>query len=376
MVFQLEKSMETRVEQDNKLRKYLPEKLYQLKYELLEPGDILAMTVPESFTSGAIRFFTGGAFSHVALCCMKGALIEAVEGGVFLTIPNRLFVKNIDNIRIYRLKPDLISSTELQEFSDKLTSKCLEMYLSNYSTIKAMCVPLSKINFKGANEGYFCSELVSAAYLNSGIALCPDLPPEKTSPKNVYDSDKLVEMDNKEYFKEVKRNEIVHLYDDSEIKVSDSSEKKQVSSLHESFELASQMLKNKKEMADDFDFTISKQLLANKMTEYKLSIYADKGKREKEIEDIVEKGLGNEKITVYQEAIKSGEESMEVVRKVIEGYWKIDEFQDKTENQISVYLCALQRSIGLMYINYMIVHENIGYVKRLLMEKDKGNGNS
>jgi len=352
----------------NKAAEDFPEKLYQLKYERLKPGDILATTVPDSFISGAIRYVTKGEFSHVALCCIEGALMEAVGGGVFLTVPSRFFVKNLDYIRIYRPKPEVASFCESSELINKLTEKCMEMYLSDYSKIKAMGVAFSKINLRGNAEGYFCSELVSAAYLNCGIELCASLPPDKTSPKDVYSSNKLMELNRDEFFKEVTRNEITHLYGE-EIKITDLPLEKKVLSLHESFEQAAKMLKkNKKEGSDEFGFTINKQLLANKMVESELSIYADKEQRKKEIDRAVEVGLGHEKIAQYQEAIKKGEESMEWTRTVIEGFWRMDETPDKTSDQISSYLSALQTSIGLIYINYMIVHENIEYLKSLLNE--------
>ncbi|MNG71407.1 hypothetical protein D3C73_161430 [compost metagenome] len=136
-----------------------------LNREAVEIGDII-LERGYSPHSSLIAKKTNSHYSH-AMIKVDGTIIEATrQGGVYSRVPNRFYVKNINDLKVLRLKEPLSKERErkLISFSRSLTG-------SVYSIREAILAGFDKKPDYILTRGQFCSRLVAQAYHNAGISI-------------------------------------------------------------------------------------------------------------------------------------------------------------------------------------------------------------
>lgn len=349
---------------------HLPEQLFRLKHEQLKPGDVIASTVPESIVSKVIRWQTNGEFSHVALCFMRTVVLEALgEHGVILSVPNRIFVEKKDNIAVFRPKSDFIN---IPNFENNLAEKCMDAWLSGYALAKLGYFVFPQVTFRASNKSFFCSELVSSAYLNCELTLCESsstgeaLKPEHISPQKICESKHLDRLDNEDIFEEVSKEQFNLLYRKGGFAISDSPQKS--SNLSLDLEMHSGLqgfVRNTARDKSSWEFQTKYMQLHNTMFEAKIKQHIDPAGRWKDLEDAFSHGLAEKKIALSEQITVMHLEGLETLRILIKQHWDIEKMTHPYEENANAYLLAVQRLIGLMYINEMLGKEDAEYLRRL-----------
>jgi hypothetical protein len=194
------------------IRASLPKTLFRLNLEALRPGDIIASTAPSSTISQAIRYWTKGPFSHVALYLSHSRLIEATGAGIFIRYPYLFVVENLANVGVFRPKPEIVDFNKNTEAYNSMQVAASRFIWGKYGTAKALAVAVPFLRLLSQQKKYFCSELVAQIYLECGISLFPDQPPALTSPKHIYQSNALKEITN-QVFTEEDRDQIFGLHE-------------------------------------------------------------------------------------------------------------------------------------------------------------------
>lgn len=158
-----------------------------LKYDELEIGDIVLETGYKPH-SQIIQKVTNSHFSHAMICIEKKSLIHATKDGIFTQNPQRILVKNINDLKVLRLK-NTLTQDKMIKLADFLRDKVGALY----SVKEAMAVPFKK-DRKAETESQFCSRLVAQSYNSVGYKLVKNV--DYCSPEDINQSNQLVELKN------------------------------------------------------------------------------------------------------------------------------------------------------------------------------------
>jgi hypothetical protein len=157
---------------------------FAFRTELIQDGDILLCTDPDSLISQAIRQATAGTFSHAAICSYRPLFIEADFPGVAEFSLERLNLAKRSNARILRLKPSVPNGAAIATAAARAA---LRYQTGEYDKIAAIASCCGGLKF---TSGIFCSYLVSAAYCAAGLNLTSESAktPSRTRPVDIENS--------------------------------------------------------------------------------------------------------------------------------------------------------------------------------------------
>ncbi|HEK0791940.1 TPA: hypothetical protein SMP82_001696 [Proteus mirabilis] len=180
------------------------EGLYILDWGKLEVGDII-LEHGYALHSSIICKATGSHYSH-AMIYVGNTIIEATQKGrVFSKIPNRFTVKNINDLKVLRLKTP-IPSVKM----NKITEHARLLVGTEYGLKEAIFSARPSKNLK-PTEAQFCSRLVAQSYASVGINLVANT--NFCSPADIERSELLCEVPDT--VREGTRQEIEHAHANS-----------------------------------------------------------------------------------------------------------------------------------------------------------------
>lgn len=152
----------------------------------IEPGDIIATTVPTDPISTTIRTVTQSRVSHISLCLEERQAIEANELVSVFSL-DRVGIRSRENVAVLRLKrEDRCDICARVSFFARLRHG--QPYWTT-GALRSVIAPAETDRPPGA----FCSELAARAYLQAGCPLLGDLPPEATTPGDILAATGLLE---------------------------------------------------------------------------------------------------------------------------------------------------------------------------------------
>lgn len=144
---------------------------YGFKSHLLQEGDILLCTDPDSEISSLIRYSTGGNFSHAAICTLVPLFIEASDPGVCEFSLDRMGVKSKANVRVLRLRSDVPNR---EHIATTAAREALRYSTREYGTIAAIASVVPGWGYEPGARA-FCSYLVAAAYESAGLNITKNI---------------------------------------------------------------------------------------------------------------------------------------------------------------------------------------------------------
>lgn len=146
---------------------YLPAK------ENLQPGDVL-LEVGHGMLSKIVQV-ADGHFSHAMLYLGNGQVAEAVGDGVILIGIDLIYLRDPQDLAVYRMPAGTLNETHLKQIEDAARSRMF----SGYDGYGAAQTKL----WGGKQQGkFFCSELVAYAYAEAGIELVKGKKPSQVTP--------------------------------------------------------------------------------------------------------------------------------------------------------------------------------------------------
>ena len=160
---------------------------YILNYEKLQLGDII-LESGYKLHSKAIKTYTKSNFSHVMIYIGGMSIIHAEKEGIFSLNPQRLLVKNIEDLKVLRPKKDFSTDEK-----DKLVIFLRSQIGSLYSVKDALSVVKNNKENKSDSKYQFCSRLVAQAYDTIGYKIVNSI--DFCSPADI---------ENSNFFDEVK----------------------------------------------------------------------------------------------------------------------------------------------------------------------------
>lgn len=349
------------------------DKLYRLKPEALMVGDVIASTVPDDKFSKAIRFYTGGDFSHVALVVTRDILCEAADFGVLNSSPYRLIVQDPKHLAVFRPKQDRIDFPTSSEKRELLSSACADMWLAYYGMAKALGVAIPPLRLLADDHSYYCSELVARAYARAGIDVCPGILPHKTTPQMIIKSDVFVRVDPNELFEEISPAMAKDLL--SMISPVDTSNSDDRLSLLQRISTEIQETRSTAKRAGSAHSAYVSPDELRKWTdtiEDQLSPWLwNRNLRQEKIRYLVTTGQTEHALRIYDEQYKFAERTFHTMRTAIETYWEKKGPTSKLPQKDRNFLQELQRSLGLQYMSMHAQWEDLEYLKKII-----ANGNS
>jgi hypothetical protein len=164
--------------------------LFALPIDRLRVGDIL-LTRADTASSISIRMVSGAPelsgldrwvieeFSHAAIYAAEGIFVEAVTSGVSRLAIRQTAVRDRDNVRILRLKPQVPDG---EAFAARAGALAPEFLYRRYAEFKQFLATLRHDLRDSTRLRLFCSQLVGAAYAEAGLPLFDDVLPEKLTP--------------------------------------------------------------------------------------------------------------------------------------------------------------------------------------------------
>ncbi|MDQ1831828.1 YiiX/YebB-like N1pC/P60 family cysteine hydrolase [Massilia scottii] len=149
---------------------------------LLQEGDILLCTDPDSRISNLIQTASGGVFSHAALCTCPPNFIEATFTGVAEISLARFGLHRRACGKMLRLKPELANRDAIRTIAVK---QAYRYRTREYDKIAALASLFPNWELDPGTR-MFCSYLVAAAYALAGLNItAPRKPPRKTTPADI-----------------------------------------------------------------------------------------------------------------------------------------------------------------------------------------------
>lgn len=148
-----------------------PSAIYALDPAQLQINDVI-LTSQRGGVSAFIRTVTGSNFSHAAIVTRPGALIEAVTRGVVRRSLVGVWTSRREWICVLRPPPNtpLFSANQLP-----LSRVAEEGFANPYSLLGAVGTKLTWLR-RLRGQGYFCSELVAAAFAKCGYPVAVGAP--------------------------------------------------------------------------------------------------------------------------------------------------------------------------------------------------------
>ena len=160
---------------------------YILIFEKLEDGDIILERGYEIHSS-VICKATGSNYSH-AMIYAGNTIIEATQKGrVFSKIPNRFAVRDINDLKVLRLKQNLPPAT-----MKKIVEYARQCIGTEYSLKEAVYSAKPNKMMK-STESQFCSRLVARSYSSAGVELVDNI--NFCTPADIERSEFLCEIPN------------------------------------------------------------------------------------------------------------------------------------------------------------------------------------
>jgi len=154
----------------------LPEDCFPIDTSVLAPGDIVLTASPGQPVSEIIRALTNSDFSHAILVLDLPYAVESSDYGVVKFRLDRFAVRELRNIAIRRLRPDLRRQLRLKEVLD-FAEQTISREYAERDVLTALFARVPRME----SGTFFCSQLVCAAYEKGGVPLV-NRPPEKVSP--------------------------------------------------------------------------------------------------------------------------------------------------------------------------------------------------
>lgn len=343
----------------------LPDIVFKLRPERLQVGDVLASTVPDDSFSKAIRFYTGGAFSHVAIIHSPNMLCEAADFGVLDSSTHRIFAADKSSLAVFRPKPEKIDFSSSPQKENLLSSACREMWLVHYGMNKAIGVALFPFRLIARKDEYFCSELVARAYANCGIELCPGVKPEKTTPKMVYESKIFFRVDHDDLFEAIPLPVAKSVYCiDSTL---DLPTEESHQSLLQGISIAIQETRGNKPSPEEeklHGLSVAElegwndrieNMLASWVTNHQL--------RRLLVEQHIQKGYGQFSLKHAKEQYQFAVYSFDRTKKLVIDTWALKGSPDKLPHKKRMVLREFQRSLGLQTISMLLQLESVEQLK-------------
>jgi hypothetical protein len=138
--------------------------MYLLDINKLQVGDIILEAGETKVVSDLIKKITNSDYSH-AMIYVDFTLIHAVKDGVFSKNPQRVLVKDKNDLKVLRLKNGVNTET-IKTVADSARNLVGSLY-SKREAIAAVSRGKNKV----ANNKQFCSRLVAQCYDSQGISL-------------------------------------------------------------------------------------------------------------------------------------------------------------------------------------------------------------
>lgn len=152
----------------------------------IEPGDIIATTVPTDPISTTIRTVTQSRVSHISLCLEGRQAIEANELVSVFSL-DRVGIRSRESVAVLRLKRE-----DRRDICARVSFFARMRHGQPYWTtgaVRSVIAPAETERPPGA----FCSELAARAYMQVGCPLLGELRPEETTPGDILAATGLLE---------------------------------------------------------------------------------------------------------------------------------------------------------------------------------------
>lgn len=166
-------------------------KEYILNFKKMIKGDIILTSEKKSIMGYIVRLGTQSKYSH-AYIYMGNYCYEIDGNGVIQFNIEKKLYRKFDKVMIRRLKTNLTEELILE-----LENYLKEQRGAKYNNIMAIDSKLNIIN-KIIDGEFFCSHLVAKAYEKIEIKLCPKKESHKITPKDLYETEILQTIEEKE----------------------------------------------------------------------------------------------------------------------------------------------------------------------------------
>lgn len=154
---------------------------------LLQKGDIINIS-GKGFFSWIVKIFTGSRFSHTACYVGEENIIESIASGVQLSHISKY--KDVDWVILRHKKGSAKQKSQAVEWM--ITQLGAKYDYGGIFGIGLHILGFRDRNSWDDNTRYWCSELVSDGYINSGMELDVNEDTFKVSPGDLYNDSNLI----------------------------------------------------------------------------------------------------------------------------------------------------------------------------------------